>query len=181
MSSGRAEQLAQMAFGAQAFIPGRGGALQAWFRQTLDKLRHQARAGRRGVLEVTNAFGLFQFEALSVQAGVDGGRGLVVRVTRLVPVKSRLFHSPAFRALPLREKQAVLALVDGASTSALATTLGVAQSTALTWIGSLYSRFGVSRRSESWRCSSRTLAARCRGCLRHTSLASRRPSRERRV
>ena len=150
LASPEAEPMAAMAFGFAGVLPRLNREVSAWLRDTFIALREKLDRSELASIERRNGYGLFQFRAswLDANRGTTPRARLSVRLSRHVPLKTRLFLSERFRLLPRREKQTVLALSEGASTQELAERLEVAPSTAFSWIRSLYTRFDVNRRGQ---------------------------------
>jgi DNA-binding CsgD family transcriptional regulator len=117
--------------------------------KTFADLRRMLEEGRRADLCERSRFGRFRFHASWLESQRPPfGRRVKVDVVHEVPLHTRLFLSRRFRALPQREKQTALLLAEGHSTKDIADRAGVAESTALSWVRSLFQRFSVRRRGE---------------------------------
>lgn len=94
-------------------------------------------------------YGTFQVRAHALRVYSQGSpRQVSVHIERHVPLSLRLFRSPGFLALSMRERDVCLRLVAGHSAAAIARDLGIKPSSVIHHTRSLYNRLAVSSQKE---------------------------------
>ena len=126
-----------------------------WSQPLLKRLASgvTALSGERGheipVLAVRNSSGRYSLRAYRLHDSAGAHSGLIgVQIARQVPLSVRLLESPAVRALPPREKQVCLLLIEGLATEHIAAKMGISTHGVVQHIRSLYNRLGIHRREE---------------------------------
>ena len=113
-----------------------------------------ALSGERGVeiplLAVRNSSGRYDLRAYRLHGSSERAHSdlIGVQIARQVPLSIRLLESPAVRALPPREKQVCLLLVEGLTTPHIASKMGISTHGVVQHGRSLYNRLGIHRRED---------------------------------
>lgn len=94
-------------------------------------------------------YGAFQVRAHALTAYAPGNsRQVSVHIERYVPQTLRLFRSPRFLELSMRERDVCLGLALGHSSPAIARELGIKPSSVIHHTRSLYNRLGIGSQKE---------------------------------
>jgi DNA-binding NarL/FixJ family response regulator len=101
------------------------------------------------VLSVANASGQYSLQAHRLQVAAGGTSNLIgVQIMRRVPLALRALESPRVRALPFREKQACLMLLQGLTIRGIASRMGISENGVAQHVRTLYRRLRIHRREE---------------------------------
>lgn len=141
-------------------------ACYEWARSLLLQLGQRIVALENGqkanvpLIVVHNASGSYSLRACRMRDSIGEASNLIsVQITRQVPLILRLLELSQVRALPSREKQVCLLLLEGQSTREIALRMGVSSNAIVQHVRSLYNRLCIHRREDM-------LAALIRGsCL----------------
>lgn len=142
-----------------ADVPRSGASLSdscyEWARPLLRRLAVQVgmleggRAAGVPTLSVTNSSGHYTLHARRLQAAAAGTPNLVgVQIRRRVPLALRALESPHVQALPFREKQACLMLLQGLTSREIASRMGISVNGVVQHVRTLYRRLQIHRREE---------------------------------
>lgn len=127
----------------------------SWARPLLSRMIQQASRLEHGkaaavpLCSTSNRYGLYVLRVWRLASAANQPAGLyAVSVRRRIPRALRLLQSMVLQALPAREKQVCLLLVEGLETKEIAHRLGIAPSTVISYIRALYLRVGVNNRQD---------------------------------
>lgn len=136
---------------AAASDPSYFSAVQRLVKPLIAKLRialHEA-IEQVPAIGVANAWGHFTLRAYGLVPAVGGMPTLFgIAVSRYVPLPLRLLTLPEVRALPGREKEICLMLVQGDQIQDVARKLKISPHTVTTYVRCLYQRLNVNGRAE---------------------------------
>jgi DNA-binding CsgD family transcriptional regulator len=141
-----------------------------WARPLLSHLAQRIATLENGqkadvpLMVVHNTSGSYSLRASRMRGPAGEISNLIsVQITRHIPLILRLLELPQVRALPSREKQACLLLLEGRSTREIALRMGVSNNAIVQHIRSLYNRLDIHRRED-------LLAALTQGNCRNDSM-----------
>jgi len=101
------------------------------------------------MIVVHNTSGSYILRACRLRDAIGKASNLIsVQITRQIPLKLRLLELPQVRALPSREKQTCLLLLEGKSTREIALVMGVSSNAIVQHVRSLYNRLSVHSRED---------------------------------
>lgn len=100
-------------------------------------------------LTLVNRWGRFHLRAYVMDAGERGAPFQIsLHVERRLPLTLRLFKSPGFQRLSLREREVALLALSGMSYTEIAARLGIKPSTVIYFTRQIHNKLNVSRQSE---------------------------------
>lgn len=153
--AGETEPLLHMAAGIRRSQATLAKATYDWARPLLKQLARRVLALADGrhekmpAIEVCNDSGRYLLRGQLLRKGTGTPANLIaVQISRRVPLMLRLLESPRVTALPPREKQACLLLVEGLPTDEIASRMGISGHGVVQHVRSLYKRLRIHRRED---------------------------------